>query len=64
MKKIKIMKASDYNYKEMREISTLEDLEQIAREFNDSIVIRFLDKNEKKAEQYDISAIIYDDYLE
>lgn len=64
MMKVKITKASDFKFEEMREISTLQDLKEIEKEFSSELIVRFADVEEQQEEGFDISIIIYDDYVE
>lgn len=54
--RIKITKASDFDYEEIREIEKFEELKQIDKH----TIIRFLNNTEK----YDAIVTIYDDYVE
>ncbi len=63
---IQITKASDYKYREEREISSLEDLRKIAHEFRDptedydtSLVLYYFDDK-----PFQMIVQIYDDYIE
>ena len=64
MMKVKITKASDFKFEEMRKISTLQDLKGIEEEFSSELIVRFADIEEQQEEGFDISIIIYDDYVE
>lgn len=64
MKRIKLTKASNFEFEEMRTIETLEQLEQIQEEFKSELIVRFTSKQEQEEENIDIDIIIYDDYVE
>lgn len=57
--KILVKKASDWDYKEEREVNTLKELQAI----NDSIIIDF-DVDVDTYGDFDAIVTIYDDYVE
>lgn len=64
MMKVKLRKASDWNFEEVREVETLNDLKALEEEFSSELIINFLDNEEKAEEGVDIDITIYDDYVE
>lgn len=66
MMKVNITKVSDYNFQESRTIEGLEDLRKIQEEFDNELIINFLNEREQEdqIEHFDIDIIIYDDYIE
>ena len=64
MMKVKLRKASDWNFEEVREVETLNDLKALEEEFSSELIVNFLDNEEKAEEGVDIDITIYDDYVE
>ena len=60
--KVYITIASDWDYEEVREIQSLEALDELRKEFNcPRFVLDFRPHTRKGA---DMSVIVYDDYIE
>lgn len=60
--KVYITMASDYSYEEVREIRSLDALDELRKEFNyPRFVLDFRPCTRKGA---DMSVIVYDDYIE
>ena len=61
--KVFIYKASDDNFKEEREINSLDDLKSIQDEFRQALVVDFHNIDYDTMEDI-ITVTVYDDYLE